>query len=76
MSLQERFNTLHPQVAAIELGLCPRCGRKWHPPALCWAYDWLSEDDIETIAANIYNRAFDGLDLERAVVAWEGEGGR
>jgi hypothetical protein len=55
---------------------CGKCGRKWHPPALCWAYGWLSEEDIETIAANIYNRAFDELELQRAQLVWESEGGR
>ena len=76
MSARERFAELRPQVAAIERGLCPRCGRKWHPPALCWAYGWLSEDDIETIAANILNNVFEAIPTESEIAARESEGGR
>lgn len=62
--------------AQIDLGLCSRCGLPWHPPQLCWAYQWLDAETIERIAADIYNRPFDQMMLERQVCAWEGEGGR
>lgn len=76
MTLQERFNTLRPQVALAIGERCAQCGRAWHPPALCWACDWLDEETIEIIAARIFNESFDELDRQRAVLAWEGEGGR
>lgn len=46
-------------------GFCSRCGMPWHPPALCWAYQWLDVETIERIAAKIYNRPFDEMMLER-----------
>jgi hypothetical protein len=48
----------------------------WHPPQLCWAYQWLDVETIERIAVDIYNRPFDQMMLERQVFVWEGEGGR
>jgi hypothetical protein len=59
-----------------QLGLCVRCGRPWHPPALCWAYQYLDAETIERIAANILNAGFEQFELEDQVLAWEGEGGR
>jgi hypothetical protein len=48
----------------------------WHPPALCWAYQLLDVETIERIAAGIYNAGFEQWDINRAVLAWESEGGR
>lgn len=55
---------------------CAKCAQPWHPPALCWAYQWLDVETIERIAADIYNRPFDEMRLEHQVLVWEGEGGR
>lgn len=60
---------------------CERCGRGWHPPALCWAYQWLDVETIEHIAANVFNRGFMEWDyvthgVTYALTVWEGEGGR
>lgn len=58
------------------LGLCPKCRKPWHPPQLCWAYQWLDVKTIERIEADIYNLPFDQMMLEHQVRVWEGEGGR
>lgn len=55
---------------------CAHCNMDWHPPNLCWAYQWLDVETIECIAARIFNEPFDRMILERQVSDWEQEGGR
>jgi len=59
-----------------ERGLCAQCGLPWHPPVFCWAYQWLDAETIEKIIADVMNRGFEEWATERAVQAWESDGGR
>lgn len=65
----------------VNLDLCSTCGRPWHPPALCWAYDWLDVETIERIAANVFRASFEEWDnatqdVIYSLSRWESEGGR
>lgn len=78
MTLQERFNTLRPQVALAMDERCGYCGLAWHigAPQLCIGFQLLGVDFMERLAAKVFNEGWEAYEQLPAVAVWEGEGGR